>query len=177
MAGWARLPALLLVTAIVLAGCSTVSTVSGVHHTVAALNQAGFSEADLATRVPNPPGPVADVVVTADQNPSTVARGPKRLPAEAHQVAAVVWAQLPGRFLALTVALRGLGSLTFPHDRLVRLYGPRPGDLDASPVSTAVGTGIRHPVLLGLTALLALVAPPGAAVLVVRRIRRRRAPG
>lgn len=147
--------------AVLLAGCSLIS---GILHTNNALRDAGFSDPSVNLHSSNG---YAVVDVTTDSSSSASAATP-----QGQQVAQIVWDNLPGRFDALHVTVRGVGSDTYSHARLVSLFGPRPGNLDQQTISqeiTSAGGSVAIGLLVGVLIVVALIL---VVVFAVRRKRR-----
>ncbi len=95
----------------------------------------------------------AGVVTTVDATADP--KGPRTpLDTQARAVAKAVWDNLPGRFGRLAVTIRGVGTLTFTHDQLAALFGPRPGTLDEQSLSAGTPADASVLALVGVVALL-----------------------
>ncbi len=94
------------------------------------------------------------------------------LDTQAQAVAKAIWDSLPGRFGRLTVTIRGVGTLTFTHDQLAALFGPRPGTLDQESLSAGASDDAS---VLGLVGVGALFFVGCVVVYSATRYRRLRA--
>ncbi|HVL05332.1 MAG TPA: hypothetical protein VM388_05060 [Acidimicrobiales bacterium] len=155
-----RLPALLVLAVVVLAGCGRAE---GVADTRRALEGAGYQEVDIDLRARRGIG-VARVEAAPGGPPAD--RG-----------AEVVWDRLPVRFDQLIVAL-GDAATPFSYEELAGRFGPRDPSLDGKQVDEqVVRSGLHLMLLLSAGALLSvgLVVVTGLAV--VRATKRARASG
>ncbi len=150
-----------LAALVLLAGCATQL---GQVRTDNAMYTAGYADDAVTWQTA---GGVTTVDATADPKaPHTP------LDSQAQAVAKAVWDNLAGRFDRLTVTIRGVGTLTFTHDQLVALFGPRPKTLDQESLSSgAAGDGS----VLGLVGVGALFFVGCVVVYSLTRYRRLRA--
>ena len=147
-----------LAALVLLAGCATQL---GQVRTDNAMYTAGYADDAVTWQTA---GGVTTVDATADPKaPHTP------LDSQAQAVAKAVWDNLAGRFDRLTVTIRGVGTLTFTHDQLVALFGPRPKTLDQESLSSgAAGDGS----VLGLVGVGALFFVGCVVVYSLTRYRR-----
>jgi hypothetical protein len=163
----------IVVVATLAAGCSIINALVT---TRTSLSNAGWNVVSANIQSGTGYGPDGALLVGVDY------RGSLNMSAEqqAKQVAQVVWDNTPGRFSFLHVTiddapgLRVSPSLVYSHPRLVALFGPRPGNLDANPLVNL--TGLEHAIAIGgVTALVVIILVTLLVVWLVRRSHTRKA--
>ncbi|HMD46670.1 MAG TPA: hypothetical protein VKG43_10945 [Acidimicrobiales bacterium] len=159
-----------LAATVALAGCGVIS---GISNTASDLASSGYANATITFHATSS-GP-GDVTATVDPEASATGSSTVDTGDQAHQVASIVWQQLPGAFGRLTVAIRGRGTRTFTHAQLVTLFGPRSSGLDATSVANEVG-GTGAGTVLGFGVLVLVFSMAAVlTVVVVKRVNRRAA--
>ena len=155
--------AVALACALALAGCGLLS---GLVHTQTDIENAGFANATVNYKTT---GVFTTILVTADSNPALAARpGP-----QAEAVANVVWNNLPGYFNELSVTIHGVGTTTYPSDRLQTLFGPRPAALDGESLASEAAHDGVVAVVTAFGVVLVLVFVVFILVIMTRRKAKR----
>jgi hypothetical protein len=164
----------LLVLALLAAGCSIINALVT---TRSSLANAGWNVTSANIESGSGHGNNGTLQVGVDYQSSTTLSASE----EAAAVAQVVWDNTPGQFSFLQVDIEHLhpgtvvtSQYVYSHGRLVAMFGPRPGNLDSSPLINLAGLG-REIAIGGVTTLVVIVLLTVFVVWLVRRSQRRRA--
>jgi uncharacterized protein YceK len=154
-----------LALTVLLSGCGFIT---GLLHTTQDLESAGYANANVNYSSSQSS---AGSLVAVSVDPAKDGGG---LDAQAHQVASIIWQNLPGYFNVLRITVRGVGTRVFNHGQLVSTLGPRPNNLDSQSVSAEVKHDGIVIAAIGIVALLLVVALIIVVVVLLRRGRRNR---
>lgn len=159
--------ALVAVTVVLLAACSTVQ---GAVDTAEGIARA-TGTSDISVSIDNPLDRDAVRVGYA-----TDLTEPQAVRDQAREVARVVWTEFPFRFDTVELEPRGAGVGTVTYDRgeLEEAFGPRDPDLDQDLSDAAGGLAAGVLAVIGVVLLVVLGVVVLVIVLIVRASRRRR---
>lgn len=168
-----RLLGLVLLSAVVLGGCSLLSSLVSTNET---LGSHGWSGVNVTVHSGSGWGSDGTLGVTVDYRSDL----DQTVQQQSTDVARLVWDTTPGQFSALEVQLNNVpggavpnSQVTYSHAELESMFGPRPDNLDGHPL-VDVGAIVGDVAITAGVTLVVIVAVTLFIVWLVRRSRRRK---